>query len=190
MGAKNSKREPIIIYNEPEVAIQFSPELLRKLEGQPPDAALLARFASVPAPPSPYPVDGRSRQRPQSTQQQQQQQQQQSQSRTSSSSSSQQSQKVDALVDSRVNRELGLQQEIRLGKEQRSADAVAREAEDLIRRQRIQPRHDVHPGAVAAQEAVVECYRKNQSRPLDCWREVENMKNEAKKAQREFVESH
>ncbi|KAJ3160245.1 hypothetical protein HDU86_001083 [Geranomyces michiganensis] len=131
MGARQSKNEPIIIYNDPEVAINFSPDLLRKLQGQPPDQELVSRFGSFPTPPSgPSPRHRPSVSQQQNQQQQQQQHQQQTASHDGSSS-------VDDVVRGRVARELALQTEIRLGNEQRSADAVAREAEDLIRRQKM-----------------------------------------------------
>ncbi|KAJ3167050.1 hypothetical protein HDU88_002386 [Geranomyces variabilis] len=180
MGAKQSKNEPIIIYNDPEVAINFSPDLLRKLQSQPPDSELVSRFDSFPTPPSSPPPSQRS-----THNRQQQQQQQQQQHSTSYEDSS-----VDDVVRGRVARELALQTEIRLGNEQRSADAVAREAEDLIRRQKIPPKTEPSASAVAAVTAATNCYRKNQSRPLDCWREVEAMKSEVKKARRSFVEAH
>ncbi|KAJ3182775.1 hypothetical protein HDU87_008114 [Geranomyces variabilis] len=182
MGARQSKNEPIVIYNDPEVAINFSPDLVRKLQGQPPDSELVSRFGSFPTPPS-FPPP---RQRPSHNQQQQQQQQQQQHQQSTGYDSS----SVDDVVRGRVARELALQTEIRLGNEQRSADAVAREAEDLIRRQKILPKTEPSPSAVAAVTAATNCYRKNQSRPLDCWREVEVMKLEAKKARRNFVAAH
>ncbi|KAL1935299.1 hypothetical protein VTP01DRAFT_4439 [Rhizomucor pusillus] len=40
------------------------------------------------------------------------------------------------------------------------------------------------------QEAVVACYKKNSSRPLDCWEEVEQFKESVAKAQKKFVAAH
>ncbi|KAJ3005415.1 hypothetical protein HKX48_000688, partial [Thoreauomyces humboldtii] len=97
---------------------------------------------------------------------------------------------IDDLVRARVEREMAIVQQRRVAFEQRSADAVRREAEDLVRRTKIQPKTPLDADCVAAQEAVVECYRKNPTRTLDCWREVEQMKDTARKAQKAFVEAN
>ncbi|KAJ2961523.1 hypothetical protein NQZ79_g3229 [Umbelopsis isabellina] len=40
------------------------------------------------------------------------------------------------------------------------------------------------------QQAVVECYRRNKARPLDCWAEVESFKDAVAQAQKEFCINH
>ncbi|KAJ3034178.1 hypothetical protein HDV00_005397 [Rhizophlyctis rosea] len=123
MGAKGSKAEPIIIYNEPDVPIQFTPNLLRTLDGTaPPPPAFGSPF---PAPPS----------------------------QTISSDSN-----IDDLVKRRVQREVELHQQKRLAHEQRSADQVRREVEDLLRRQKIPPAQRPVPEYIEKQNAVIACY--------------------------------
>ncbi|KAI8819093.1 uncharacterized protein EV422DRAFT_535088 [Fimicolochytrium jonesii] len=179
MGARNSK-EPIIIYNEPEVPIQLTPNLLRKLDGQAPDplytrlphpAAGRTPLGGAPPTPfdSPFP---------------QHQQHQHQQHRHDDDES------IEAAVQSRVARQVDLHQQKRLVNEKRSAEAVAREAEDVLRRQRLPPKGTPKADCVAAENAVVTCYRNNPETPLNYWREVETMKATARLAQREFVEAH
>ncbi|TPX66448.1 hypothetical protein SpCBS45565_g04469 [Spizellomyces sp. 'palustris'] len=126
MGAKSSKKEPIVIYNEPDVAIQFSPNLLRKLEGQPPDP-VLARFSGLPTPPPPPHMPLGAPSVPPN--------------RSSAPKQSQQpaveSADIDKIVKQRVEREIELHQQKRLVHEQRSADQVRREVEDLLKRQKM-----------------------------------------------------
>ncbi|KAI5834449.1 hypothetical protein EV122DRAFT_293049 [Schizophyllum commune] len=45
------------------------------------------------------------------------------------------------------------------------------------------------PTVKAGAEAVAECYRKNPTTPLDCWREVEHFKGAVSQAEREFFKS-
>ncbi|KAJ3048097.1 hypothetical protein HK097_010883, partial [Rhizophlyctis rosea] len=97
---------------------------------------------------------------------------------------------IDDVVKQRVQREVDLQQQKRLVHEQRSADQVRREVEDLLRRQKIPPKQEAVPEYVEKQNAVIACYNNNPGRTLDCWREVEEFKDVAKKAQREFVAAH
>ncbi|KAJ3260642.1 hypothetical protein HK103_000252 [Boothiomyces macroporosus] len=62
-------------------------------------------------------------------------------------------------VQERVNRELALQQEKRVIHEKRSADQVAKEAQDLLRRQAEIPVLKISPEVELAQEQVIQCYR-------------------------------
>ncbi|RKO94016.1 hypothetical protein BDK51DRAFT_36922 [Blyttiomyces helicus] len=66
---------------------------------------------------------------------------------------------IDDLVKDRVQREVERHQQMRLAHEKRSADQVRREAEDLIRRQKIVPKPVIDHSAVAAQDAVMKCYQ-------------------------------
>ncbi|KAJ3185333.1 hypothetical protein HDU85_001383 [Gaertneriomyces sp. JEL0708] len=166
MGAKSSKNEPIVIYNEPDVAIQFSPALLKKLEGPPSNVREFPQFGSLPIPPSVgYTQAGNL---PQDVT----------------------TEDVEEIVRQRVNREMELHQQKRVVYEQRSADHVRRETEDLLRRQKAPPKPAVSDACIAAEEALITCYKSNPKRTLDCWKEVENLKAEAKRAQRDFINSH
>nr|KAJ3420525.1 hypothetical protein HK105_005560 [Polyrhizophydium stewartii] len=78
---------------------------------------------------------------------------------------------LDAIVQDRVGRELQAHQQRRLIHEQRSADQVRREAEDLIRRQRNAPAPTPKEEFLKAQQEVVLCYKNNPGRALDCWKE-------------------
>ncbi|KAJ3323130.1 hypothetical protein HDV06_002142 [Boothiomyces sp. JEL0866] len=90
-------------------------------------------------------------------------------------------------VQERVNKELALQQEKRIIHEKRSADQVAKEAQDLLRRQAEIPVLKISPEVELAQEQVILCYRNNPTRVLDCWKEVEAFKLAEKKALEEYV---
>ena len=46
---------------------------------------------------------------------------------------------------------------------------------------------DLPPEVEKARNGVVSCLRVNDRRPLDCWREVEEFKNEVKKMENKFV---
>ncbi|KAI9357193.1 hypothetical protein BD770DRAFT_389242 [Pilaira anomala] len=47
------------------------------------------------------------------------------------------------------------------------------------------------PAVIAErQEALIVCYKNNQSRPLDCWEEVEEFKNAVASEQKKFVAAH
>jgi len=45
------------------------------------------------------------------------------------------------------------------------------------------------PEVKEAKEKVVDCYQRLSSRPLDCWREVEEFKLSVRKAEKEFIET-
>ncbi|KAI9353250.1 hypothetical protein DFJ73DRAFT_332982 [Zopfochytrium polystomum] len=97
------------------------------------------------------------------------------------------SEQVEAIVESRVQRELDRQTQRRVVFETRSADQVRQEAEELLNRLHIPPRPNPNAELVRKEEAVVSCYRNNPSRTLDCWREVEDLKQAVLSAQRGFV---
>ncbi|KAJ3087377.1 hypothetical protein HK102_011232 [Quaeritorhiza haematococci] len=94
---------------------------------------------------------------------------------------------IDDIVAERVQRELEKAKQRRFFYEQLSADQVTREVEDLLRRQKSIPKPQAIPKYVAKEEAVIRCYKANPTRPLDCWREVEEFKSAAREAQKEFV---
>eukprot|EP00842_Homolaphlyctis_polyrhiza_P004307 jgi/Hompol1/4878/HPOL_003984-RA len=94
---------------------------------------------------------------------------------------------LDDIIQERVSHQLSLHQQRRVIHEQRSADQVRREAEDLIRRQKSITVPEPKEEYLRAQEAVLLCYKGNPSRPLDCWKEVQAFKDLEKKALQEFV---
>ncbi|KAI9274441.1 hypothetical protein BDA99DRAFT_601625 [Phascolomyces articulosus] len=68
--------------------------------------------------------------------------------------------------------------------------AIGTDIENMIQRiQRTSPK-EIPAEIVERQEAVVACYKKNASRPLDCWEEVEQFKETVSKAQKRFVAAH
>lgn len=70
-----------------------------------------------------------------------------------------------------------------------SRDSVSKEILEL--KKKLESRRkleQVDAGVAKAKEAVVNCLRVNDRRPLDCWKEVETFKAEVGKLEREFVE--
>ncbi|KAI9209254.1 uncharacterized protein BJ171DRAFT_595023 [Polychytrium aggregatum] len=148
MGNAHTKpADPVVLYNEPDIPITFSPNLLFRLDQiQNPNAA-----------PSPKPAHNHD---------------------------------VDDVVHERVQRAIEKEKQQRLFFEERSADQVRREAEDLLRRQKRVPEQHVNAEYQQLQNAVIDCYRNNTARALDCWKEVADFKGAAKKAQHDFVSTH
>ncbi|KAJ3305209.1 hypothetical protein HDU76_005051, partial [Blyttiomyces sp. JEL0837] len=136
--------------------MQLSPNLIRKLQGLEPDP----RFA-------------RSKH----------EQEFSAKGRKSTPSSKASEADIDEIVSSRVQRELEAQQQRRLVFEGRSAENVRREAEDLLRRLKLPPKPHYTKEYAEKTEAVVSCYRANPGRTLDCWKEVEELKETVRKAQ-------
>ncbi|KAJ3067229.1 hypothetical protein HDU98_009583 [Podochytrium sp. JEL0797] len=95
-------------------------------------------------------------------------------------------QSLDDVVHNRVQRELELQKFKKLNTEKMTADLLLREADDLIKRQRITPQPEIKQDVVAKEQALASCYKSNTGRSLDCWREVEDLKAALSKAQKEF----
>ncbi|TPX49733.1 hypothetical protein SeMB42_g00375 [Synchytrium endobioticum] len=94
---------------------------------------------------------------------------------------------LETIIQQRVAYETELQQQRSFNYEARSADQVRREAEDLIRRARGAPLPSPKPEYADMEQQLVDCYRNKHGRPLDCWREVEEFKEMAKAAERDFV---
>ncbi|KAJ3012273.1 UNVERIFIED_CONTAM: hypothetical protein HDU68_001295 [Siphonaria sp. JEL0065] len=95
-------------------------------------------------------------------------------------------QSLDEVVQNRVQRELELQQQRKLNYEKLNSDLLLREAEDLMRRQKIAPVAAEKEHIVAKEKALVECYKNNTGRTLDCWKEVEDLKKAVASAQKDF----
>ncbi|KAI9312837.1 hypothetical protein BX666DRAFT_2030718 [Dichotomocladium elegans] len=68
--------------------------------------------------------------------------------------------------------------------------ALGTDIENMIQRIQRTTRKEIPAEIAERQEAVVACYKKNASRPLDCWEEVEEFKEAVEKAQKKFVAAH
>ncbi|KAI8853399.1 hypothetical protein BC829DRAFT_382715 [Chytridium lagenaria] len=96
---------------------------------------------------------------------------------------------VDEIVASKVQRELDQHTQKRVAYEGRSADQIRREADDLQRRLKITPKPKPNPVVQAKEKAVLDCYRLNAGKPLDCWKEVEDLKTAVRQAHKDFAAS-
>ncbi|KAF2149473.1 DUF1690-domain-containing protein [Myriangium duriaei CBS 260.36] len=71
----------------------------------------------------------------------------------------------------------------------RTHDSVKKEIEGLKAKLEERRKLEKPTGEVEkAKESLVQCLRMNDRRPLDCWREVEEFKNEVARLERGFVE--
>ncbi|KAJ3248090.1 hypothetical protein HDU77_008252 [Chytriomyces hyalinus] len=95
-------------------------------------------------------------------------------------------QSLDDVVRAKVDRELELQKQRKLNYEKMNAEILLRDADDLLRRQKIAPLPAVKDEIIAKEKALVACYKSNSNRSLDCWKEVEDLKAAVLKAQRDF----
>ena len=74
-------------------------------------------------------------------------------------------------------------------KEQHTSHSVSKEIEAL--RAKLQERRqvrDLPDGVEAARSEVVRCLRENDRRPLDCWKEVENFKEQVRRLEQGWVD--
>lgn len=74
-------------------------------------------------------------------------------------------------------------------KEQHTSHTVSKEIEAL--RAKLQERRQVRElpeGVEAARSEVVRCLRENDRRPLDCWKEVENFKEQVRRVEKGWVD--
>jgi MICOS complex subunit MIC19 len=70
-----------------------------------------------------------------------------------------------------------------------SRDTVTKEIEALRKKLETRKRlEQIDPSVDKAKEAVTNCLRMNDRRPLDCWKEVETFKKEVGRLEKEFVE--
>ncbi|KAI7902564.1 uncharacterized protein BX663DRAFT_509680 [Cokeromyces recurvatus] len=112
--------------------------------------------------------------------------------------------KIEQLVRERVVQELQRLKEQQEQVNKRSYDelakkniendhnsiAMAEDIENMIQKvQRTAP-SDIPPTVSKRQEALIMCYKKNQTRPLDCWEEVEQFKEAVAAEQKKFVAAH
>ena len=68
-------------------------------------------------------------------------------------------------------------------------ESIQREISDL--RQKLQSRkklEDLDEGVDRAKSEVVQCLRKNNTRPLDCWKEVETFRREVGRLEKAFLD--
>jgi altered-inheritance-of-mitochondria protein 13 len=68
-------------------------------------------------------------------------------------------------------------------------EAVQNDVKEL--RKKLEQRKKLTPvdeGVEKAKSEVVKCLRENDRRPLDCWKEVENFKNEVRRLEGVWVE--
>ncbi|KAJ3011421.1 UNVERIFIED_CONTAM: hypothetical protein HDU68_001678 [Siphonaria sp. JEL0065] len=96
-------------------------------------------------------------------------------------------QSLDEVVQNRVQRELEVQQLRKLNYEKLNSDLLLREADDLIRRQKIAPDAAAREDIVAKENALIECYKNKTGRTLDCWKEVEELKKAVASVQKVTV---
>ncbi|CDH49005.1 hypothetical protein RO3G_11622 [Lichtheimia corymbifera JMRC:FSU:9682] len=68
--------------------------------------------------------------------------------------------------------------------------AMGTDIENMIQRVQRSSRKELPAEIAERQEAVVACYKKHASRPLDCWEEVEQFKESVEKFQKKFVAAH
>ncbi|KAI8814240.1 hypothetical protein BJ742DRAFT_786897 [Cladochytrium replicatum] len=134
MGVQQSKEPQNIVFysNEPDINIQFTPNLVSQLQGGQSDSV---------------------------------------------------NEDVDRTVEERVQRQLSLEKERRYAFEQRSVAIVSREADDIARRLGTIPALAIDSATVPTQQSVIECYRRNAKRPVECWQEVEDFKDAVLQAQ-------
>lgn len=74
-------------------------------------------------------------------------------------------------------------------KEQHTSHTVSKEIEAL--RAKLQERRQLRElpdGVEAARSEVVRCLRENDRRPLDCWKEVENFKEQVRRVEKGWVD--
>ncbi|KAJ3355666.1 Ubiquitin carboxyl-terminal hydrolase 14 [Entophlyctis luteolus] len=96
-------------------------------------------------------------------------------------------QSLDGVVQSRVQKEIERQQWRKLNFEKLNSELLLREADELIRRQRIAPMPAIDAAVVEKEKAVASCYRASNGRSLDCWKEVEDLKAAVADAQKASV---
>ena len=95
----------------------------------------------------------------------------------------------DVDAEARVAKATEQHKRERLVHESRSADLVREEAEELLRRLKPVPAYQPHPLVVEAEAAVMECYKNNAGRTLNCWKQVQDFKAVETKLTSEWVPS-
>ncbi|KAG2174348.1 hypothetical protein INT43_004371 [Umbelopsis isabellina] len=162
MGAQQSRPEGIIIYNE-NVPLQFSQNLVDSLESR---AKRTKPTSTSGKPPLPHEVEGVVRERVAEELNRIREQQEEANNRLTAELSKKN-------LESKHN-----------------AVAINADIEDMIKRVQ-RPASKQLPAEISQkQQAVVECYRRNKTRPLDCWAEVESFKDAVAQAQKEFCINH
>ncbi|KAI9219687.1 hypothetical protein BC828DRAFT_385490 [Blastocladiella britannica] len=102
---------------------------------------------------------------------------------------------VQAEVARRVNHELEMRRTVdgsRVdNRSELDSTTALRDADELLQRLgRVSlPTPEPSMECIVAQEQLVSCFRANKTRPLDCWKEVQQFKSSLKKVQKEFMDS-
>lgn len=118
--------------------------------------------------------------------------------------STESNEKIEALVKERVTEELSrlkAQQEQKnnqaygqLAKKNIENDhnsiAMKEDIETMIQKMKRSAPANIPTEVAERQEALIVCYKNNQTRPLDCWAEVEEFKNVVTHEQKKFVANH
>ncbi|KAI8576252.1 hypothetical protein K450DRAFT_257862 [Umbelopsis ramanniana AG] len=158
MGAQQSRPEGVIFYNE-NVPLQFSQNLVDSLESRAKRSKPVGNSGKAPLP---HEVEGVVRERVAEELNRIKEQQEEANNRITAQLSKQN-------LESKHN-----------------AVAIGADIEDMIKRVQRSTSSKLPAEIKESQQAVIECYRHNKSRPLDCWAEVENFKDAVAQAQKEF----
>ncbi|KAL0091159.1 hypothetical protein J3Q64DRAFT_1710435 [Phycomyces blakesleeanus] len=160
MGAQQSKSEPVIFYNQ-NVPLQFSQGLVDSLE---------TRTKSAPAASSqqvrPEEVEERVRERVAEELKRVQEKQEE--------------------INQRVYSDMAKKN---IDNDQNSV-VLGADINNMIEKIKRTPAKAIPAEIAERQEALVVCYKNNESRPLDCWKEVEAFKASVAKAQKTFVAAY
>ncbi|ORX91882.1 hypothetical protein K493DRAFT_339089 [Basidiobolus meristosporus CBS 931.73] len=100
---------------------------------------------------------------------------------------------IDQIVEKRVSQELkkirsslAVEQE----KKRPSTKVIEQDLERLADKNKIRSEKPLAPEIEERQQNLISCYKNNQDKPLDCWKEVEMFKESVEKARKEFVATH
>ncbi|GAB5590242.1 hypothetical protein Unana1_05142 [Umbelopsis nana] len=162
MGAQQSRPEGVIFYNE-NVPLQFSQNLVDSLESRAKRARPAAASGKTPLP---HEIEGVVRERVAEELNRIREQEEETNNRITAELSKQN-------LESKHN-----------------AVAIGADIEDMIKRVQRPSSKKLPAEITESQKAVIECYRRNKNRPLDCWAEVESFKDAVAQAQKEFCLNH
>ncbi|RCI03475.1 hypothetical protein CU098_002802 [Rhizopus stolonifer] len=68
--------------------------------------------------------------------------------------------------------------------------AMTEDIENMIQKLKRSSPSDIPAAIAEKQEALIVCYKNNQTRPLDCWEQVEQFKHAVAEEQKRFVAAH
>ncbi|KAI9477768.1 MAG: hypothetical protein EXX96DRAFT_568111 [Benjaminiella poitrasii] len=112
--------------------------------------------------------------------------------------------KIEKIVQERVVKELQRMREQQEQADRHNYDELAKkniendhnsiamteDIENMIEKLKRSTSSDISSVVSERQEELIVCYKKNQSRPLDCWEEVERFKEAVVEEQKKFVATH